>query len=519
MLRKHLHWAWVPTTSFILFGLYAGFFIRITHIPCFIVDPDSVILNNGILLAQKGLINDMIAPGVPGFSIIAFFALTLKPIAWLTGVDFNHWAFMNYASVLFALRILFFVIFTISCLLFLDSLLLMTGRKTGLFWGYIMLGSLLYFPNGLSGIQVDSETISFLLFSIWLRFTVRFWKKDNYRALRWAFFTAGVLSAQKLTNIPVLIASFLLLWGHLWPKNGLNTIAIEGSKHFGLGVLGFIAGILPALRQVLLQLSGLVSFIFYSGQYSSGHRLFFSLGLALAQIRVLFKMDHSLFLGFIILPIAWIINGCPISSETRKMLPLLVTGTSCFLLYAKFPTPRYQVPNLLLFCFATCVLMTAWMNNRCVLTAAFGLFSVLWLISPTLQFVSNINQAVEKSANLDRFLRDNPATRGRLYEYAKNEEFARLWSQQHGGRVFENELARITPPLYWTSPPYFRNITFIPGPGKPEKTVPIFSACWDQLIIQNSSLKRFLAQYPERMLRILSIPGTQMSIVKSNHCV
>ncbi|MBX9766953.1 MAG: hypothetical protein K2X47_06760, partial [Bdellovibrionales bacterium] len=107
----------------------------------------------------------------------------------------------------------------------------------------------------------------------------------------------------------------------------------------------------------------------------------------------------------------------------------------------------------------------------------------------------------------------NPEGVGTIVEIAFTRDYSLVFVRDWANGFLNAQLAQHRGGLFTFKPPYFQTVM-----NTRLETFPTMQACWDRLIVQNSSVQGFLESNPHLQFKAEKIPDTTATVVKSAHC-
>jgi len=489
-------------TSAVLFkmGKYATFFT---------IDPDVPYLGNSLLYIISRTIGFNTHPGTP---TILLHSLVLLPIRFYThfiiGIPFITWVFQNMYSLFHYVRYFQSLLLSVSMAIFLLSIYNNTKSKLSTIFAFLALLTFSSFPY--FGITITPETLSFFLVSLWLLIFSYYQKSHSPFIFILLPLVAGVALANKLTNLPVVLVSFLLAFT-LPNMNTRQKILNLVLSVFLVGVM-FLVSTWP-IRQTYAGMFKWVNVLATtSGVQGSGEKTIFNLDTYTQSFKMLISREKVPF--YIVISTFLFILSNRFIRKDKLISPInsMFLGVSMtFIIFSKYYLSYYQLANYLI---AIYILADRSNTLPKVIKIIASIILISAVVNNILSFYSIVLNSSQKADVIEQYIKSNPSEHGTVWLWGRSKDFAILWARDWtGGWVFGDRLKSERDNLYELST-NFEKIT-----TSENYAVDLFDRCWDHLYIIKSALAPFLQKYPQYTISYKDISGSDdIVLITSSHC-
>jgi hypothetical protein len=489
----------------VIFSIYPIIVYRTSGI-FYTIDPDIHYLSNVILYIKNHQLQFIGHPGTPTIIFLSFALAPLRAYAkFFSNEGFVDWVFNNYSLVVLYTRLIQSLIFGLSLFIYLSTVYKISKRLILVFLVWIIL--LTFTPFLFMGSSISPETLSFLFTSVFVLIFYYYIKSGFLYYLPFLSFLAGLAVANKFTNfflllIPVLIILFARKVKWLQKIYNLFLLAI-------CSIAGFVYGTFPIRSRYPQLYKWAYDLVFSTGIHAGGEKVLFDINAYLVSIEMLINREKILY-GIITLSLLGIIfyglrNKKNISLD---VLVLYLVGLLGVIIFSKYNLSHYQLANYLVI-----IVFVGYLLKR---TKAVFIVGVIILLIPSV--LKNVNfyrntlfKGIENSYKLRIFEESNKSNQGIVWEWAKSEDFALIWSSDWASGIFNEQLKKKDPILYGLN----GDMVSVRQGGQ---TFELFDVCWDKLYIQEVTLPAFLEVNDERLLKISKISNTKIYLVQSDHC-
>lgn len=472
------------------------------------VDPDVQYLSNSFSYIEKGTIQYDVHPGTPTIMLHAFVLWPVRIYAKIIEhQSFMTWTFNNVGWVYFYIRIFQTLWFGTAMGIFLLAIYNFSGSAWILLPTWLGLFTFTVFPY--FGSTIVPETTSFFLVAVWLLIFTKVRSRITIRNILTLSIITGVAVANKFSNL-ILMPITIFLVGYI-PEMELRKLF----KYMATSALMIILTFFVATWLIRRSYVGLWSWVSVlastTGTHGGGDRSIFDLTAYLASSSSLVHREWWPVL-IIILTLATLM-GMIARKKIRINDPICIVGCMAVIaaiVYAKFPLSHYQIANFALIVFVGSVVMSR-------LPRLVALIFLIALISPASKNLTNYGRTslemMSKASILENYVGRHPASKGTLWEWARNKDFSFLWSRDWAHGVFDKELSLYRPNLLVIT----SDMDKIKINNRMLKEV--FEVCWDKFYVQSVTAPAFLTKYAGRNLKYTKIPDIEdVGLIESNHC-
>lgn len=467
------------------------------------IDPDIVYFSNALLYIKAGVVGYFDHPGTLAITTIAYSYIPIRLYTKLVlHQNFIEWAFYNFDYLIFYTRLFQSLLFFIGLTIFSWSVFVVSKSRlsqiisTLLIFGFTPI----YFVVG----SISAEPLTFFLTAVYMLLFANYHTFGKQWFLWGLFIVSGVLFSVRATTFFYIPLTFLVYCYTVKPKYlGLNSK--DFYRHVVLIVIGFLIGVHPLKYQIVKMLSRLLFFA-GSGQVHGGGSFFDIKNYITALTGFAYTDSLAAVLLFVVLLI--------LIKNIRKGINLvdLVAATSVVgaFIFAKLPLSHYQLSNYVLLVFSAGYFSLK--LNR--FKKIFLLIIILLAVVPiSNKYFFETKKSINYEVSLEGYIKENPAQKSTLWEWARSKDFAAIWVRDWGGGLFDKELSEVTKNFELSS-------DFTKIRTGASTYVNLSSFCWDTLYIQESSLERFINTNKHMQFTNNVVPGSEKIVsVKSKHCL
>lgn len=445
------------------------------------IDPDIVYLANSLSYIKYNVIAYHDHPGALAIFLISLFMI---PLRVLTSGDFIKYVFENLTFVLLYIRFLQSILLAFGLFIYSYSI---KKLSKNLFIPILPLLMFLSFtPIYFLSSSISAETLSFVFGSLWiLFFTLYLNNKKNDLYIYVISFISGVVFANRATFIVYLLSTLIIL--------------MKDVKRFKKGVFvilsGFIVGILPSIDKILLILKRVIFFASSSGVHGDGAGFLFNMNYYLNSVLIYLQRDWGLVTALLL---AIIILFLTKYKTDNDVYILGIVTIVLIIIFMKFPLAHYQVANYQCLVFIITYSLTI-INFRfsVFLFAVYGIFGVYYFNS----YYKNVSNDLSQIKSQNLFFENNPSNMGRVWSWARSEEFSKIWINNASSGMLKEYLSTLNPKIIEYG----------------DKN--LFNECWDQLYIQESELNLYKNNYANQKVHVNKIENSQnLYLIRSDHC-
>lgn len=472
----------------------------------FSIDPDVVYVANALSYIQSKQIHYFDHPGTLAIVLLSYSYIPFRLFAKLFSTSgFIDWVFNNYDFVLYYSRLFQSLLLGASLYIYLTSVQKLSKGMFSVIFS--LLGLLVYSSFYYLGILISAETTSFLLAAVWLFFLVKFIETKEPKKLYILAFLSGMAFGIRATNAFVVPASLLLvLASKETPLKEKTKITI---KNIGLVLIGFLIAIWPIKDKAVIILKRLVFFAGTTEIHGAGERKIFDLSSYLSSSISLLTREH---VAFVIVVFSLVASLAAVYKKrdliSRSLFIISVTIFLGILTFAKFPLAYYQLINYVIMVFVASYYFSK--THTIIKTIVIALL-IIASISKVDTYHTTVTKVATKTSIFNEYQATNLARKANVWYWARSRDYSLIWSRWWG-RMFIENIAKQRPDLLELETG-FDEIELPSG-----ELVPVFDACWDQLYILDTTAIEFTNKYPNRGLTKMTIPGTEMALIKSSHC-
>lgn len=471
----------------------------------FSIDPDVVYTANALLYIKSGYISYFDHPGTPAIVSLSIFLAPFRLYAkFIEHTSFTTWVFNHYVLTVFYLRISQSVLLFISLLILAGTVKLLTKKTMPII---LLFLALLSFGSFYSlGLTISADTFAFFITSIWLLVLSVYITRRNTGFLILLSLIAGLAFAARATTFFLLPASLSIVF---MQSGGFVKKVLSSTVSAAAAGMGFVVGVSPVRAGFLPVLLLVFSFASSTGVHLSGGTTLFNYQTFINSANTLLH-GSLLVTGIIIISLTLAVTYLLRRKKTyREVACLILIFFLGIIIFAKFPLFHYQIPNYLVIVFSGSVLMSALSRKMIYIT----IIALLFLAVPvSRKYLSDFTLEVNQAGYLEKFVKNNPPRYASVWEWAHSKEFAYLWNRDYTNGIFDEELSLLPQKIYQLRPnPVKIDISY-------ETRTDLFNVCWDQMYVQEPSLEGLLNQYPILSRSVQKIPGSNLYLIRSDHC-
>lgn len=473
------------------------------------IDPDVSYVSNALSYIKYGQIHYIDHPGTP---TILLFSLLLTParayLKFVIHTPFILWSLMNLDLIFYLTRLVQSLIMALA----LGGFLLAVFRSNrslsvGVF-SWLSLLAYSTFPFLAS--SISPETLSFLIFSVWLNLFVSFTQTGSKFFLPLISIVSGIAIANKFSSLFLGLISICLPLIML--KVNFKFRFFSSFRQLAFIVVGFVGGTWT-IRSSYPQLFKWVKLLANTSEIHGGGKLVLIDVSTYLNSVISFYYREPWFIVLILASLGILIFGRRISRQRVSYNLLILIGLTLLgvITFIKYPLSHYQLIHYYLLIFAVSEFFSFLPRVIKVL--------VITLIIPIAAknieyYYRYIITSVQKTMVLEEHISNHPAKFLALWEWGRSRDFATLWavSPAYHGKTFlqESKLMNL---------PYFQLINQKSILLSDGTQVDIFSRCWDIIYTQETSANNLIFTYPNHKLVITPIPDSDnMVVIRSNHC-
>lgn len=444
------------------------------------IDPDAVYVANSLSYIKFGNISYHDHPGILSIFLMAIY---LVPLRIITKGDFMKFVFDHLTDVFLYIRIFQSLLFVAGLSIYTLAFKRINNQIYTVLLALLMILS--FTPNYYLGIAISSETLGFFIGTCWICiFSTYLKNKSDENILYFLAFLSGLTFANRATYIvyPISFLSILIYKRY--------RIKISLFVMF----LGFVLGILPSIDKILIIIKRVLFFASSTGVHGSGTGFVINLGDYYNSVLIYLQRDFGLICALLLSVLIVLFFKKKIDYEAYAFGFVAIILT---ILFMKFPLAHYQIANYQALIFFVIYSVTR-ISSRIFIPL---LIVYLFLgYTYTLNYYKEVRKDLGQISNQNLFIKNNPAQIGKVWNWARTEDFTKLWINEAGSGIFQDYISESKPFIYQYS----------------DKN--IFDKCWDQLYIQGTELDSFKSSYSEKV-EIVKIEGSQnLYLVKSDHC-
>ena len=467
----------------------------------FSIDPDAHFMGSIFSYIKLHQIQYINHPGTPSILLYSYLLTPLRIYShFVAHTNFILWAVNNINIVYFYLRIMQVLIFCISLTIFSSAIYKITKSIYSCIFALLALLTFSFFPN--LAVYIGSETVSFLIISIWLLVFSYFLESKSPKTILLLSAIAGLSVANKFTNIFYFFISIILI------VTLKNVKKIQKVYYIFLNLLtGFATFIVftwPIRDKYSQLLKWLTSLATHTQLYGSGTSEYFNPVVYLTSINTLISTEiipTIIFISTIGLVFFYSMKRIYLKIQVKIVTIILMIG---IIIFSKYPLSYYQLIQFIGIVFIAAIVYLSFPKYLKLLI----LFFLFYCAFQNLNTYNNhTTSLINETVVLDRYIKLHPAKIASIWEWGRNKDFALLWGNTWSGGSYSEELAKLKPNMYQLD-------------IYDDKTKSIFNLCWDKLYIQKISSVAFVEKYSDKKLNINSIEGANnMLEIESDHCL
>lgn len=441
-------------------------------------EPDIVYVSNAINYIYTGKVNYIDHPGTVAIQLISFALQPLRLFSkFIAKQDFISWT-INYQQFTYLyIRVFYSLLLFIALFIFLNAVYKHSRSLLMVIFSFLALHAFRDLPTFL-GAYIASETPSFLILSIWFYLFVLYLKKPVRLLGLGLSFLAGLAIASKFTSIffaPMTL--LLLILGR--PKISANSIKTLLLGSFVI-LFGFIVGTWPTHHLYPLMLNWVYVLFTTPNLHGGGQTTLLDPKIYSTSAMSLFNLETSA----AVLAVFFI----RYLTETNLAQSIVfLTSIIGVLVFAKYPLPHYQLPN-----YFGIVFISSLIFNKFKAIAKIAVITVLmYILSANItSYYKDIAIELNRGLAIEKYLKQNPAQKGSLWEFGRSSDYTLLHSRDWLGHIYAQPLRSVRPNLYNFTGDFSKVITPIGD------KVDIDQICFDKLYVQTVSLPSLLTKHP-----------------------